>query len=335
MKLANATTGQLIRLDSIADYLKLASDPAEPSFADEAVEAVLQKVKPIVNAARPEQGESVVAAIANHYGVRFEEVRSPGDVHSVKRRYLNERGELGFGMIDAELANPQVDALLFQLTQVPTDHPEKFIAVLNLQDSPARGYWNRSHELSHRLAEPPQRLLPFKRHRFEAANPVEKLVDQIAGEIAFYAPIFGPIVSQLAKDNRLTLPVVKSIQTAFAPTSSLLAVVNAVVKHWPCPAIAIEAAKRGRRGRGNKDVALRVKVQARNVAARDQDLLIWNNMRVPPSSPLYSAFSEERLCEDSENLDDWTTSTGRTLSSMSVLTSAIGFNGHAYAVIST
>lgn len=334
MNLTQATTGQLMRLDSIAQHLKLTSDPRDQSFEGEAIEAVLVKVKPIVDATRPNRGEGVIAAIAANYGVRFEEVRSSEDVINVKRRYLEERGELGFGMIDDELANPHVDALLFQLTQVPDNHPERYVAVLNLQESATRAYWNRSHELSHRLTEPPQKLLPFRRHRFEAANPVEKLVDQIAGEIAFYAPIFKPIVRKIAQTNQLTFSTVNQIKAAFAPTSSLLATVNAVVNHWPEPAIAVEASLRGRKGQPKKDVALRVKVQARNEAARRNDLFVWNNMRVPAASPLFSAFYEDRKCEDCENLKDWITSTGSSLPAMSVLTSATGLKGRAYAVIS-
>ena len=81
--------------------------------------------------------------------------------------------------------------------------PDRWVAVLNLQDTAAKAYWNRFHELAHRIAEPPQGILPFRRHQFEASNPVEALIDSVAAEFAFYGPAFRPIVQRLAKRNKL------------------------------------------------------------------------------------------------------------------------------------
>lgn len=332
--LKNATVNDVMRLDAIASFLKTDCDPDDIGFETACTKAVLKKVKRIVNESQAKRGEDVLAAVASHFGVRFEEVRDNRDVAKLKRRYLKQR-ELGFAVLDRELADGDVDALLFQLTNVADDNPEQFVAILNLQESESRGFWNRSHELVHRLAEPPQKMLPFRRHRFEAANPVEKLVDSIAGELAFYPPLFGPLVSKAAKKKQpLTVKTVMQIQNQFAPTSSLLAATNAIVNHWPAPAIVLTASMRGRKRAPNEAVALRVAMQARNLDARNTELLVWNNMRVPPSSPLYSAFNEHRQCEGFEDLANWESSTGRSLPKTNVFTSAIGLRDRAYAVIS-
>jgi hypothetical protein len=332
--LKNATLGELMRLDSIASHLELEVDPTDPAFVDEAIAAVKRKVAPIARRTSPQNGEDLLASIAAHFGVTFEEVREPGDIAALKHRYLKQRREIGFAVIDDELADTNVDALLFQLTNPRRDSRERFIAILNLQESESRGYWNRSHELSHRLAEPPQKLLPFKRHRFEVANPVERVIDKIAGELAFYPPIFQPLVARAAASPLLAISTVTRIQHCYAPTSSLLATANAVAGNWPRPAIVLTASVGGRKHRPEEAVALRVSVQARNAAARKAELLIWDNMRVPRSSPIFAALHEDRQCEDYENLATWTSSNGQALPNTTVFTSALGLRNRVYAIMS-
>jgi hypothetical protein len=75
-------------------------------------------------------------------------------------------------------------------------------------------------------------------------------------------------------------------------------------------------------------------LQARNGAARAEELLIWNNMRVPKTSPLFAAFHENRQCEGYENLAAWTSSDGHALANIRVFTSALGLGDSAYAVMS-
>jgi hypothetical protein len=98
--------------------------------------------------------------------------------------------------------------------------------------------------------------------------------------------------------------------------------------------MVLTAEMRGRRRHPKQDVALRVSPQAANSFARAADLFVPDNMRVPSTSPLFAAFTESGEFTGTENLSNWTSSDGGHLANVSVLTSAFGFNGKAYAVMS-
>jgi hypothetical protein len=80
-------------------------------------------------------------------------------------------------MLAHELSDRNVDALLFQRMHAAGDAQDRWVAVLNLTATQARAYWSRPHELIHRLAEPPQRRLPFYRHRTDSQNRLERIID--------------------------------------------------------------------------------------------------------------------------------------------------------------
>ena len=172
------------RLLAMREYLRVRAFPEDQEFEAEVVDACVKKVQTVIDSHAKSRGEEIVSAIAREVGVRFEEVKSPADIRSLQRKYLVEQKELGFGRLDDELADPSVDALLFQRVHAEHDAPDRWIAVINLQKTGARAYWSRPHEILHRLAEPPQRRLPFYRHREDQRNRVEKIIDLGAAELA-------------------------------------------------------------------------------------------------------------------------------------------------------
>jgi hypothetical protein len=325
---------ELIRLDSIAEHLKLRRRWGETGFEDDAVQACIRRLAPIIRKANPKTGEEIAAALAAHFSIHFEEVRGPGDIDLLENNYLRQKRELGFGRLREELEDPHVDALLFRRMRAQAHDPDKWVAVLNLQLTDAKAYWDRFHEIGHRAAEPAQRVLPFRRHRVERTNPVERLIDIIAAEFAFYAPLFRPLVKQAQKTDRLGFSSVEELQNAYAPSSSLLAATNAVIKHWSAPAMVVTARMKGRKSAPGKDIALRVCTQTRSPAANEIRLSCFPNMRVPMSSPIFAAFSEKGKVEGLENLGAWTTSTGGSLPPIRVFTSAVCFGEVVYGLIS-
>jgi len=170
------------RLLAMREYLGVRARPDQASFESEVVDASVSKVRSVIDRHAGACGETIIAAIARELCVRFEEVRTGADIEQLEQKYLVEKKELGFGLLSHELADPEVDALLFQRMHAQPDAPDRWVAVLNLQASQARAYWSRPHELTHRLAEPPQKRLPFFRHRTDAQNRVERIIDLGAAE---------------------------------------------------------------------------------------------------------------------------------------------------------
>jgi Zn-dependent peptidase ImmA (M78 family) len=324
-----------MRLDAVAEHLDVQIDPEDDGFNEAVVSTCLDKVAPIIADASSASGEEILSTLGNHFSVRFEEVRTQADIDRLEQKYLQGQRELGFAQLQAELANPSVDALLFQRQKAEEHDNDKWVAVLNLQQTESRSFFNRAHELSHRIAEPPQGLLPFKRHGMERTEPIERLMDQIAAELAFFPDVFVPLVEDRQGDQ-LTFALINELKNQFAASSSVLAAANSVVNAWPKPACCLTAKMAGRKQRPKQDVALRVFPQSRNTIARAaDDLFVIPRMRVPKASVVYDAFVNGRMRTAVENLSTWSTSGGKTLKDANVLISAMpGFQDSVYIVMS-
>jgi hypothetical protein len=328
------TVQDMMRLDAIAKHLKVRSRFPDATFDADVKAACLAQIAPTIDKLLPCAGEDIVQGLAEKLSLKFEEVHGEDDLAEIEERYVKGKRELGFVQVRDELDDAGVDALLFQRVNATERDADRWVAILNLQHSPARGYWSRNHELSHRIAEPPQKILPFRRHTFEAGNPVEALIDSVASEIAFYGPAFRPLVEQFAKRHRLSFEVIDAIRRGYAPTASLQSTLNAVVKYWPRAATAVTATFRGRTGKPNVDQALRVSSHVGNGRAKTAGLSFFPNMRVPADTPIHDAFVSGSEQEAEEFLGDWDTSTGSRLAPINVFTSARVVRGHVYAAVS-
>lgn len=329
-----STVQDLLRLDAIAENLNVKSRYEDSTFSADVRAASLARVAPVLKKILPCTGEEIALRLGESLCLKFEEVHGPHDVAKLEDHYLKGKKEIGFAQLRDELETPGVDALLFQRMNAKAGDPDSWVAVLNLQESGAKAYWNKFHELSHRIAEPPQKILPLRRHQFEASNPVEALMDSIAADLAFYEPVFLPLVYTFAKTNRLSFGVIEQIRQQYAPTASLLATMKAVVRYWPRAAASLTAEFRGRLGSPNEDMALRVTSQGRNDYATLKGLTFFPNMRAPIGSPVHQAFTSGEIQNALEHLGDWQTSSGKSLAAITVFTSACRINGRVYAVLS-
>jgi hypothetical protein len=332
-KLAKPSDSQLIRLDAIVRNLRVGKHWHGPETTKDIVTASIEAASSILVGV-PSKGEAIAEKLAGAYHVRFKEVRGEKDIAEIEQEYLRDKKEIGFGQLRLELEDPNVDALLFQRLHAVESDSDRWVAVLNLQRSEARAYWNRFHELSHRVAEPPQRLLPFRRERsVDTKDVVEVLMDAIAAELGFHKGYFGPMVCS-AQSRRLTFGMIENLRVAFAPSASLLAVTNAVVSFWKFPAIAFTACVRGHRSKPSVDVALRVELQCRNEMARSAGLLVFDNMRVPKTSVVNQVFESQKPASDTERLANWETSSGKHLPDIRVLVAAVPIGDRVYCVMS-
>lgn len=329
-----ATAQDVIRLDAIAENLEIDSRYCQRSFTADVAAACLARTTPVISKLLPCTGEQIALGLAEHFRLVFEEVRGPLDIAKLKRHYLEGKREIGFAQLQDELDQPDIDALLFERMNARDGDNDQWVAVLNLQQTEAKAYWNRFHEIVHRIAEPPQQILPLRRHKFEAANPVEALIDAVAAEFAFYGPAFRPLCERIAKRNRLTMSAVEAIRATYAPTASLQSTLKAVTKHWPKPAAAIIAEFRGRKSANEEAQALRVAPQQYSDAAANASLKFFPNMRVPVRSPIHQAFQLNAGRDGAEHLGDWGTSSGDRLASIDVYTSALKIGSRVYAVVS-
>ena len=155
----------------------------------------------------------------------------------------------------------------------------------------------------------------------------------IAAEIAFYEPIFSPIITVYC-DYPLSWNIVNQIKETFAPSASKLALVKAVLRYWEQPAFLIFAELRTRKNKVNERPSLRISNKDTNQYGRRCEVFFIENMRVPLSSPIYNTFYSDSASEGLEILSSWTTSGGNKLMDVEAFTSAIPYNNGVLALIS-
>lgn len=320
------------RLMEMREHLRLRVMPDDPSFEREVISACVRQVQPSIDAHADSTGEQLSAAIAAHLGIRFEEVRTPADIRALERKYLHEQRELGFGQLADEMADPMVDALLFERHRVAPDAADRWVAVLNIQETEARAYWSRWHEIVHRLAEPPQRRMKFFRHRTDHGDRLERLIDLGAAELAFPKTVYGPLVAQVGY-RELTWGLVQRVQRQFAPTSSLLSAAKAFIRFWPNPAFLLTATLKTSKQRPNELPALRISVEGFNASAEKSGVRFIQNMRVPSTSPIFQTHLSSQEQSDFENLESWTTRGGTRLPNRRVLTTAVRLGAVVYGIV--
>ena len=320
------------RLDGIRQHLELKVPVDSPDFDQAVISACHDRVDTLVNGSRARTGEGILSHVAAQLQVHFEEVRGEADITALEKKYLHEKREIGFGQLEIELNAPGVDAILFQRMRAPDYADDRWVAVLNLREGESRAYWSRAHELTHRIAEPPQYRLPFYRHRDDKADRLEALIDKTAAELAFYPTLFRPIIDCISTDT-LSWELVGRVRELYAPSASRHATANGVLRFWPHPAFLLKARIAGRKRRPGVDRALRIKLMGFSSGAPNT-LFFYSNMRVPSGSLVQHCFQSGAYTRGYEKLGNWTTSSGKALPDVRAFISVYKWRDAVFALIS-
>src|SRR5262245_7894480 len=171
----------------------------------------------------------------------FEEVRSDADFDRIKEQYARAKKDPVFAVMrtkfnDAD--NPTYGALV-KRKNVGPDAPDRYVAVIDCRGNKlARRFFTRWHEIAHRLttdADEPQ-------YRSEH-DPIERLMDEIAGQFGFYGPLFDPVFQAAHRGKALLLfSTVEAVVRQGFPDASFQATLNACTQRLPTPVIYLEAA---------------------------------------------------------------------------------------------
>lgn len=107
-------------------------------------------------------------------------------------------------------------------------------------DRSRMAYFTAWHEVAHLLLHPRQLELPgFRRVTApleQPRDPVEVLVDDVAGELAFWEPFAAPALErEIREHGRLTLDGVQRVRDAVAPEGSIIAAARALLRMSGAP----------------------------------------------------------------------------------------------------
>lgn len=221
-------------------------------------------------------------------------------------------------------------------------------------DRAVRAYFTAWHEVAHRLLQPEQLAFSgFRRVEGGSAvakDPIEALVDQVAGELAFFAPLAKPEVArELDGAKRLTLDGVDRIRDAVAPEASFSATAHALVRLIKEPLSFVVAEERLKpteeRALASDQLQLiegvppEAKLRAgtifSNDAAKAAGLRLFQNMRIPRQSVISAVYHGEASGTGAriEDQSDWESS-GKHLPHLQIHVEARMFSPVVYALIS-
>ncbi len=286
---------------------------------------------PIVTVAQLER------VVCERLGLVIEEIREDADLERIVQKYVALR-EFGFAGLRSDFDDSTFAAVL-RRNNATENSPDRFVAVVDYRGpKAARAFFSRWHEIAHLLTLPHQRQFIF--HRSTSKRPpTERLMDEIAGAIGFYAPIFQPAVAAAINEaGMLSFEIVEAVRAEQCPDASFQATLIACASQSPLPAVYVEAETRYKKQElahirsGQSDLfpadrptpKLRACVAVPNDKARAAGLRIDRNMQVPEESVIHSLWVADSESDDLanaeavESLKDWKHSDGHAVGSIEV-----------------
>jgi hypothetical protein len=311
------------------------------------------KVHGLVEALPVDSTETLLHLVAGIVSVKVLFIHSDEEARRFGEVYREEWPELA-GQLRREFL--QSDTLGLVLTHPAPKHgAHRNVAFIDARgDRHVRAYFTAWHEISHLLLEPDQLALAgFRRVDLSHArlkDPVEALVDQVAGELAFYDPFVRPAFeSEVECVGTLTLDGVSRIAAAVAPEASFSSAAFALVRMAREPMAFLVAdmrlkpteARRLNSGQltfldaRRPQEKLRVISVYPNDRATDAGFKIFQHFRVPPESVISRVYHEGLKGSGwaEENQATWE-SGGRYLGLLPLRVEARRFGSVVYALMS-
>lgn len=220
-----------------------------------------------------------------------------------------------------------------------------------------RAYFTAWHELTHLLLHPPQLDFPgFRRTpalEERAKDPLESIVDYVAGHLAFYEPFFAPPLKEaISRHGGLCFAALEATRERVAPDASLFATAIGGLRWATQPTLLVSVgwnykASEARALRSLQEdlglepvtpkAKLRVTTVVPNESVKDSDLAIRRNMRVPERSVLARVHASEVDVTAGADEDQswWSTSATGALPALPLRVEAIRRGRFVYGLIRT
>lgn len=280
--------------------------------------------------------DDLEALVTRRLQMVFEEVRANDDWDRLTDVYARGKKEFVFAGMrtkfdDAD--NPTYGALV-QRRHAGADDSDRFVAVIDCRRFKlARRFFTRWHEIAHRLTTHCDMPEPVYRSEHD---PIERLMDEIAGHVGFYEPIFDPAFRRASESKSLlTFGTVEAIISRAFSAASFQATLFACARRVTTPVLYLEATLAHKKevkqrlqtpsmfGDDPPPGELRAVKVIPNKAAQHDGFTIPTNMRVPAASVIYRLFDAEPQTsgDGHEDLSHWE-SKGKALEGRAVVVEA-------------
>ena len=283
--------------------------------------------------------EALESLVSRKLQMVFEEIRTDDDFERLKQVYAKGKKEFVFAAMRTKFDDGEnlTYGALVQRRNVTDEAHDRFVAVIDCRgDKLARRFFTRWHEIAHRLTTHADMPEPVYRSEHD---PIERLMDEIAGHVGFYEPIFSPAFRQAHEGKPiLKFDTVEAVMRSRFPAASFQSTLFACIRTLSTPVVYVEAAIAHKKEvkKRIEDTSPRlfeadppppgelraVKVNP-NRAAQQQKFLIPTNMRVPAASVIRRLFDAEPIIDETgnEDLSQWE-SNGKPLDGRAVVVEA-------------
>lgn len=258
--------------------------------------------------------EDVLELVKNQTRVETVRVESDEQLAEIARQYSRDVATRQV-QLEFEFNRMNTEALVFQRDQQARSAP-KFVAVVDARgDRVNRAWFGERHEPTHLLIRDPSTGLVWRRRGADKPTPVERLVDDVASEIGFWAPFVEPLVREELRRGGPVLEAFERLRAAIAPEASRAASYRAFARYVETPLLIVYCKESCRKadeklGRLSGSWALRVADAIESPSARRESLFIPDNYRIPTHSCIHSSVRSGLPLVEDDNLWLWTDSSG-------------------------
>jgi hypothetical protein len=325
----------MIRLEVAPEILELASELGVSSTAP--VEGILDYCRRRIDGWVADVGgvtgiATLESLVTQRLQMVFEEIRTDEDCDRLTEVYARGKKEYVFAGMRSKFDNDDnlTYGALVQCRNAGPSDPDRFVAVIDCRGNKlARRFFTRWHEIAHRLTTNADMPEPVYRSEHD---PIERMMDEIAGHVGFYEPIFQPAYQQASEGQPLlTFGTVEMIIISAFPLASFQATLFACARRIMTPVVYLEAALAHKKevkrkmatpsmfGEDSPPGELRAVKVIPNKAAQQERFTIPTNMRVPAASVIHRLFEADMLtsAESKEDMNQWE-SQGRLLEGRAV-----------------
>lgn len=323
----------------------------EGDCVEEIKEFCRRKVRNLIAKAGPISSiDELERIVCDKLNVTIVEVWNDSDLTALIEKYARQEKNIGFAALRKDL-DAETFATLLRRKCKPGETGDHYVAVIDCRgEKGTRRFFTRWHEIAHVLTQVEQLQLPLHRSTVKK-DPVEKMMDIIAGDIGFFDSLFSPLlIGEVARNGGLTFASVENVRNGFSPVASMEATLNACAARLKSPVVVLQAAMGFKREEeramqsGQTEMfptpkpvpQLRIVSAMPNPAARDARLMVPNNMRVPLASIIASVFAdglEFEAASSEENMNWWRSSDGKVLSHAHVQIEAMKVRDRVWAIV--
>lgn len=274
---------------------------------------------------QPTDLSHLLDGIATSLMLEIVEIHSDDDLRLLLERIPPSR-EPVLARLSDEL-DDRTDAVILQ-RQRREQWERPYLAVINCRARHAyRKYFSKWHEVVHLILDGNQLRFAFRKTSARRKHPEEILVDKIAGVVAFYPPLFVPLLRrEITAAGHLTFDVIERVRQQIAADASWESTVRACLRHCTEPVYFLQANlgyKRAEEEQLNDLLAgiaddesqpkpkLRVLRATPSPAVQAAGVRFHERMEVPNRSVVAAAFEQVLPVTryGSERLETWQTST--------------------------